>query len=445
MDRGKTSYIKTEGGYVGYRVFGDGPRDILFISNWGTNLDAMWEEPSQARFYERLSTMGRVICFDKRGTGISDPVPLTALPTLEEWMDDAREVMDAAGSDQAVLIGDTEGGLMALLFAATYPGRTLSLILINTYARFLRDVDYPVGLPAESAPKLVRLFEENWGTGQMLAVTAPSVADDLRFREWFARYQRLSMPPGASGSMYEWILHTDLRSVLTAICVPTLVIHRRDNQHYRVGFGRYLGNKIPEAQYVELPGADCYPFHAGDAHLVLDEIGEFLTGARGGHDTDRILATVLFTDIIGSTELASRLGDQSWREILEEHDALVRNRLGQYRGREIHHTGDGFLALFDGPGRAIRCVTTISQELSDLGLAVRAGLHTGEVEIGESDIAGIAVHIAARVADAAGAGEVLVSRTVRDLVIGSRIEFEDRGEYSLKGVSEPWQLYSVIF
>jgi class 3 adenylate cyclase len=359
-------------------------------------------------------------------------------------MDDAREVLDAAGSDRPVLIGDTEGGLMAMLFAATYPGRTASLVLLNSYARFLREADYPVGLPATSMPKLIANYEGAWGTGDILDVTAPSVAGDPRFREWFARYQRLSMPPGAAVSMYSWVITLDLRPVLKVISVPTIVLHRRDNRHYRIGFGRYLGESIPGARFVEIPGADCYPFHAGDAHLVLGEIEEFLTGTRSGQASERILATVLFTDIVGSTDLAGRLGDKPWRETLERHDDLVRSWLAQYRGREIQHTGDGFLALFDGPGRAIRCATAISHEVKGLGLEVRAGLHTGEVEIRGAEIAGIAVHIAARVTSAAGGGEVLVSRTVRDLVAGSGIAFEDRGEHSLKGVAEPWQLYSVL-
>ena len=444
MIRGNTSYVKTGGGYVGYQVFGEGPRDILFITNWGTNLDAMWEEPSQVRFFERLGSLGRVICFDKRGTGISDPVPLAALPTLEEWMDDALEVLNAAGSERPVLIGDTEGGLMAMLFAATYPGRTSSLILVNSYARFLRDADYPVGLPVTSMPKLVAAYEATWGTGTMLEATAPSVAGDPRFREWFARYQRLSMPPGAATSMYTWVIQLDLRPILNVIRVPALILHRKENQHYRIGFGRYLGDSIPGARFVEIPGADAYPFHAGDAHLVLEEIEEFLTGVRSGPASERILATVLFTDIVESTDLAERLGDKPWRETLGRHDDLVRSWLAQYRGREIQHTGDGFLALFDGPGRAIRCATAISHEVKGLGLEVRAGLHTGEVEIRGAEVAGIAVHIAARVTGAAGGGEVLVSRTVRDLVAGSGIAFEDRGEHSLKGVAEPWQLYSVL-
>ncbi|MDX1437569.1 MAG: adenylate/guanylate cyclase domain-containing protein [Anaerolineales bacterium] len=442
--RGKTNFVKTPGGYVGYQVFGEGARDILFITNWSTNLDVMWEEPSQVRFFDRLASFGRVICFDKRGSGISDPVPLTALPTLEEWMDDAREVLDAVGSKRTVLIGDTEGGPMAILFAATYPQRTESLILVNSYARFLRDADYPIGLPETSSQKLVDSFEDTWGTGRMLQVTAPSMVSDPRFRESFARYQRLSMPPGASTKMYDWVIRLDLRPVLRSIQAPTLVLHRKENDHYRVAFGRYLAEAIPGARFVELAGADCYPFYAGDANLVLDEVEEFLTGARGVHVSDRVLATVLFTDIVGSTDIAARLGDRRWRATIEDHDALVRGRLAEFRGREIHHTGDGFLTLFDGPGRAIRCAMLLSREMPDLGLDIRAGLHTGEVELGESEVSGIAVHIAARVTDAAGAGEILVSRTVRDLVSGSGIQFEDRGEHPLKGVSEPWQLYSVI-
>lgn len=443
MPMGITEYVKTAGGYVAYQQFGAGPPDILFITNWCTNLEVMWEEPSLVRFFERLAEIGRVICFDKRGTGISDPVPLTALPTLEESMDDACEVLQAAGSRQAVLVGDTDGGIMAIFFAATFPEKVSALILVNAYAHMLRDVDYPVGLPRSSMPKLLDLYERRWGTGEFLDVTAPSVANDMRFRKWFARYQRLSMPPGASTAMYHWVLETDVRPILPTISVPTLVLHRSHNTHYRAGYGRYLSEQIAGAKFVELPGADCFPFHAGEHDPLLDEIQEYLTGERVGSDSSRVLATIMLTDIVGSTQHAAHLGDVRWKDLLEAHHALIHKLVAQYRGREFRSTGDGFLVTFDSPARGIRCAIRIVQDIRRLGMDVRVGLHTGEVEMVGATVEGIAVHLAARVIGAAGAGEVLVSRTVKDLVAGSAFHFEDYGLYHLRGFPEQWHLFAV--
>jgi class 3 adenylate cyclase len=440
--RPETRYTKTEDGYVGYQVFGEGPPDIVFITHWNTNLDVMWEEPSLARYFDRLASFARVICYDHRGTGISDPVPLNALPTLEQWMDDTRAVMDAVGSEQAALIGDEEGGPMAMLFAATYPGRVTALALVNTFGRWLRADDYPIGMPASTADKLVRVFEPAWGTGAILDLTAPSVAGDSRFREWFARYQRLSVAPGASTRIFRWLLELDVRSVLGNIQAPTLVVHRKDARHHRVAFGRYLAEHIPSAKFVELPGADTYPFHV-DADGVLDEIEEFLTGVRRLPEHDRVLATVLFTDIVASTERAAKVGDRDWLDLRKAHDEVIRSHLERFRGREIMTTGDGFLATFDGPARAVRCAVGVAEAIQRLGIEIRAGLHTGEVEFLDGDIGGIAVHIAARVMAAASGGGVLVSQTVKDLVVGSGIAFADRGAQALKGVPGEWQLYEV--
>lgn len=440
--RPETRYTKTSGGYVGYQQFGAGPIDILFITHWCTNLDVMWEEPSLARYFDRLASFARVICYDRRGTGISDPVPLADLPTLEEWMDDARAVMDAVGSQSAALIGDEEGGPMAMLFAATYPQRVNALALVNTFARWRRADDYPIGMPDSTTEKLLEVYEPAWGTGAMLDLTAPTVAGDSRFREWFARYQRLSMAPGASARMYRWVLEMDVRAVLENIQAPTLVVHMKDARHHRVAFGRYLAEHIPDAKYLELPGADTYPFHVG-ADAVLDEIEEFLTGVRRLPELDRVLATVLFTDIVGSTERAARAGDRDWLELRKAHDALIRSALDRFRGREIETTGDGFLATFDGPARAVRCATEVVEAVRRLGIEIRAGLHTGEVELLDGDIGGIAIHIAARVMAAASNGGVLVSQTVKDLVVGSGIEFADRGDHGLKGVPGRWRLYEV--
>ena len=436
-------YAQGDGGHVAYAVYGDGPQDVLFIPSWATNLEVMWEEPSVVRYFDRLARFARVICFDKRGSGLSDPVALASLPSLEAWMDDARLAMDAVGSTRAALIGDAEGGLMAMLFAATHPDRTAALVLINAFARWWRADDYPAGMPEVMKERLLETYKTSWGTGDILLRTAPSMAADPRFRRWQARLERLAMPPSAAAAMYRWIIETDVRAILGSIRVPTLIVHRADNLHYRVGHGRYLAAAIRGAKYVELPGADSYPFYAGDTDAVLDEVEGFLTGRRQVTTHDRVLATVMFTDIVGSTELAARLGDQGWLDLRNAHDALVRQLIERYRGREITTTGDGFLATFDGPARAVRCGVEIAAGVRTLGLEVRVGLHTGEVELGDGALGGIAVHLAQRVMASSGAGRVTVSSTVKDLVIGSGIEFVDRGTRELKGVPGAWQLFEV--
>lgn len=437
-----TLYARSEDGHVGFQVVGDGPQDLVFIPSWSSNLDVMWEEPSIARFLRRLATFTRVLCFDKRGTGVSDPVPLAALPTLEQWSDDVRSVMDTAGSKRAALLGHGEGGQMAMLFAATYPEQCSALILLDTCARHLRDIDYPWGLPADRVAQFLEQFEERWGTGDNVDMIATSVARDERFRGWYGRYERLAMGPRAATTMYVTHLERDLRGVLAAIRVPTLVLHRAGNHHIRIGHGRYLAEHIPGAKYVELPGED-HLFYAGETETILGEIEEFLTGVRSPVETDRVLVTVLFTDIVGSTERAAALGDHAWRERLDSHHEIARRELERHRGREIEFVGDGLLATFDGPARAVRCACAISEAVRSLGLEIRAGLHTGEVELAGSAVRGIAVHTGARVAAAAGAGEVLVSSTVKDLVAGSGISFADRGLRVLKGVPGEWRLFAV--
>ncbi|MGR2753759.1 adenylate/guanylate cyclase domain-containing protein [Agromyces arachidis] len=436
-------YAATEDGYVAYRVFGTGPRDLLVIGNWASNVEVLAEHPSMARYLDRLSRFARVICFDKRGAGLSDPVPLNALPTLEHWIDDARAVLDAVGSESAALLGDAEGGPMAMTFAATHPERTRALVLVNTFARMLRDDDYPIGMPEEASERLLVEWERGWGRGDVvLPLSAPGVADDPQMQRWAGRYMRLSASPAAATRIYRWVLHLDVRSVLPSINVPTLVLHRAGNRHYRAAMGRYLAEHIPGATYVELPGADWYPPFV-DADPVLDRIEEFLTGDRPEPSDDRVLATVLFTDIVGSTDSAARMGDRRWVELKEAHDALVRAQLARYRGREIATTGDGFLAIFDGPARAVRCAAEIAAVVRTLGLDIRAGLHSGEVELHGGEVAGIAVHIAARVMALAGTGRVVVSGTVKDLVVGSPIRFESLGEHALKGVPGRWRLFEV--
>jgi class 3 adenylate cyclase len=436
-------YAKGDEGYVAYALIGQGAQDMLFIPNWATNLETMWEEPSVVRYFDRLARFGRVICFDKRGSGLSDPVPLASLPTLEQWMDDARLAMDASDAERAALIGDTEGGPMAMLFAATYPERTSALVLINSFARWRRADDYPAGMPEPTFEKLIQAYQVAYGTGAFLDLTAPSMAEDVRFRRWQARLERLAMPPGATATMYRWILEADVRSVLPSIRVPTLIIHRKDNRHHRVGHGRYLAEAINGAKYVELPGADSYPFHAGNIDVVLDEVEEFLTGRRDVAAHDRVLATVMFTDIVGSTELAAKQGDVAWLDLRNAHDAVVRQLLQRFRGNEIQTTGDGFLATFDGPARAVRCGVEIAGAVRALGLEVRVGLHTGEVELLEGGVGGIAVHLAQRVMSTGLPGQVIVSGTVKELVVGSGIEFADRGSHALKGVPGEWRLFEV--
>ena len=446
MTRPETRYAKaSEGGYVAYQLFGSGSVDLVFVTNWITNCDAMWEEPTMAAYFERLARFARVLCFDKRVTGVSDPVPLSDLPRLEEWMDDVQTVMDAAQIERAALVGDTEGGPMAMMFAATHPDRVSALALVNSFARWRRADDYPIGMPHETAEKLVDRYEQHYGvTSEILALTAPTSAHDARFARWFTRYQRLGMPRGAATTMYRWVTELDVRSILPSIRVPTLVLQRRDALHHRAAFGRYLAEQIPGARYVELPGADTLPVSAGDFGLLLGEVEEFLTGARAVPVLNRQLATVMITDIVDSTHLAAERGDAAWVQLVQQHDDVVREQLDTYRGREIDHTGDGFLATFDGPARAVTCAARLEEALRARGITIRAGIHTGEVELVGGALRGLAIHIAARVMSTAERGGILVSGTVRDLVVGSGIEFAERGTYELKGVPGSWVLSEVI-
>ncbi len=438
----RTQYAKGPGGHVAYQVFGEGPLDIVFAPDHPSNLEIMWEEPTLARFLTRLSSMGRVICFDMRGVGVSDPVPLGALPTIEEWMNDIRTVVDAVGTGRVVLYGYGTGGKMAILFAATYPERSSALILQDVTARFLRAPDYPFGLPPELVSRNMEHIATRWGTGELADESAPSMANNPAFRQWKARYERLCMSPGAFAAMYRCtVIEPDLRPVLATVRTPTLVISR-NNRFIRPEHGRYLAQHIPQARYVELPDTD-YEFHAGDTDAIMTEVQEFLTGDRALPDDDRVLATVLFTDVVGSTERAAAMGDRAWRDLIERHHALVRRELTRFRGREVDTAGDGFLATFDGPARAVRCALAIRDAVRGLGIEVRIGLHTGECErIGEK-IGGIAVHIGARVSGAAGPGEVLVSGTLKDLVAGSGLRFVERGKHALKGISGEWNLFAA--
>jgi class 3 adenylate cyclase/pimeloyl-ACP methyl ester carboxylesterase len=427
---------------VAYQILGHGAPDLILIPAWDTNIEIMWEEPSLAHFLERLAAIGRLIVFDKRGTGVSDPVPLGSLPTMEQWVDDVRTVLDAVGSQHAVVFGHGEGGAMAMLFAAQHPDRTTALVLADTCARRLRAPDYPHGLPPDVAAHVVSTIVRFWGTGQAAIDGAPSRATDAAFIEWRGRYERLSMSPGEFSTMYPLTIDTDLRPVLSTIRVPTLVLHRRDNRYIRVDAGRHLADNIAGAKFVALPGDDHF-FHCGDTDAMLDVVQEFVTGSPAPVTDQRVLATVLFTDIVGSTEHAATLGDRAWHALIERHHALIRRELARFRGREIDTAGDGFFATFDGPARAVRCALAMRDAVRELGIELRAGVHIGECEIMGAKVGGIAVHIGARIAAAAAAGEVLVSATIRDLVAGSQLEFDERGIHRLKGIEGEWALYAA--
>jgi class 3 adenylate cyclase len=438
-----TNYARAGDVNIAYQVVGDGPFDLILIDQWFSNVELQWELPPVASLLRRLSAFSRLILFDKRGTGISDPVALRELPTLEEWMDDLRAVLDATGSERVALMSCLAGGYLAMLFAATYPERVTALALVDGFPRAAWAADYPCGRPPEGVADLLDTVEGVWGKGVIAQILAPGLEPDAQLKALLGRYERQSAPPRTAIATLEMIYTADLRHVLPAIRVPTLVLHHAGGREIPICHGRYLADHIPDAKLIELPGSDNLLW-AGDQESLVAEIQEFLTGARPVPELDRVLATIMFTDIVGSTELAARLGDRSWHGLLERHDAAVRVELERHRGREVKTTGDGFMATFDGPARAVLCARAIREVVGGLGLEVRAGLHTGEVEVLPHDLGGIAVHIAARVAAAAGASEVLVTRTVSDLVVGSNLEFEDRGEQTLKGVPGRWQLLAVL-
>jgi class 3 adenylate cyclase len=434
----ETRYAKSRDVNIAYQVVGDGPLDLVLVPGFVSHLDLDWQEPRYAHFLRRLASFSRLIMFDKRGTGLSDRPG--GLPDLETRMDDVRAVMDAVDSERAALFGYSEGGPMCVLFAATYPQRTSALVLYGTYAkRRDPDDDYPWCASWADRQSYADQVEREWGKEADLGVMAPN-ADEPMVGWWHAR-ARASASPGAARALILMNSQIDVRRVLPTIGVPTLVLHRSGDRDSRPEEGRYIAERIPGARFLELEGEDHFP--SIDADQILDEVEEFLTGMRRGPEPDRVLATVLFTDIVGSTERATELGDRSWRELLERHHAIVRGELDRYQGREVDTAGDGFLATFDGPARAIRCARAVAVALRGLGLDVRAGLHTGECELIGDKVAGVAVHTGARVAAMAGPGEVLVSQTVKDLVAGSGIEFEERGTHVLKGVPGQWRLYAV--
>ncbi|GAC1603343.1 MAG: adenylate/guanylate cyclase domain-containing protein [Acidimicrobiales bacterium] len=440
----ETRYAKSDdGAHIAYQVIGNGPIDLIFIPWWWNHLESQWDDPLISHFLHRLASFSRLILFDMRGIGLSDPASLNDLPTLERWMGDAMAVLDQIGTSQAMVLGHGDGGLVAMLFAATCPERTSGLVLVDAYALLASDEGYE-GWDPVFLDQMLASFAEIWGTGNLGWVTAvaPSQATDDSFRDQLARLERRSVSPGACAAIQLVIGHLDVRPVLSAISAPTLVLVHRDNVYIGASYGRYLADHISGAKLVELEGGD-HLYWVGDPDATLDQIEQFATGTRAQPKAERVLATVLFTDIAGSTSRAAHLGDERWSELLGRHDVVVRRQLARFRGREVKTMGDGFLATFDGPARAIACGCAIRDAVSQLGLGVRAGLHTGEINVTDSDVSGIAVHIAQRVSSLAQLGEVLVSRTVVDLVVGSGIRFTDRGDHDLKGVPGAWKIFAV--
>jgi class 3 adenylate cyclase len=440
----ETKYAKSGDVHIAYQTIGRGRIDLLHVSPWVFPIEVLWEEPSVARFFQRLASFSRLILFDKRGTGLSDRVIDADLPTLEQRMDDVRAVMDAVGSEQAALYGASEGGPMSALFAATYPERTAALIMWGSFAKWVWSSDYPWAKTLEERQSWVEAMIKGWGTPESvdLSQRAPSVGQDEGYKRWWARLQRVGASPGAMRALARMNRDIDIRHALGTIRVPTLLLHRTGDQTVEIDHSRYMVAHIPGAKLVELAGSDHHPW-LGEAESVLTAVEEFLTGMRRSPEPDRVLATVMFTDIVGSTERAAMLGDRRWHDLRDRHHALIRRELTRFHGREVETAGDSFLATFDGPARAIRCACAVSDAVKELGIEIRAGLHTGECELMDEKMGGIAVHIGARVATMAGPSEVLVSGTVKDLVAGSGIQFSDRGTHTLKGVPGEWRTFAV--
>jgi class 3 adenylate cyclase len=439
VSRPKTRYARSGDVNIAYQVAGDGPLDLVYVPGWISNVETAWEDPDVRAFLERLASFSRLVLFDKRGTGLSDRVPIDGLPTVEQRMDDVRAVMDAAGIEQAALLGMSEGGPMCALFAATHPERCSGLVIYGSYA----NARNPGMLDPETADVVAEELLDVWDdAGGLLYLWAPTAAENEQAREAFGRYLRSGASPASAAALVQMNVALDVSDALPVIDVPTMVLHRTDDMIIPLEAGREMAQEINGARFVELDGVDHLWFH-GDREALLGEIEEFLTGVRTRPDPQRALATVMFTDIVGSTERAVQMGDGEWRTLVERHDNLVREHVEHYKGKTIKTLGDGVLATFDGPAKGIRCAQTLTRAVRELGIEIRAGLHTGECELIGDDVGGIAVNIGARVGALAGAGEVLVSRTVTDLVAGSGLEFEDHGSHELKGVPGRWQLYAV--
>jgi pimeloyl-ACP methyl ester carboxylesterase len=438
----ETRYAKSGDFNIAYQVVGEGDLDLLWIPGFVSNIELAWDEPLLVRYINRLARFSRLIMFDKRGTGLSDRVPASELPSLEERVDDVIAVLDAAGSDRAAVIGHSEGGNLAVLFAATHPERVVALVTAGIFAKRLWSPDYPWAPTPEERERYAEEIERAWGTDSEVEHLAPSAAGDPAFADRLATYFRRSASPGDAAALIRLNSQIDVRAVLPTIGVPTLILHRAGDLDANVEEGRWIAGQIPGAKFVELPGDDHLPW-VGDQDRLLEEVERFLTGRLAPVEPDRILATILVTDIVGSTERAAGLGDRAWRELLDRHHSIVREQLERFRGEEIDTAGDGFLATFDGPGRAIRAAAAIRAGLKESAIEVRCGVHTGECERLDGKLAGIAVHLAARIAQEAKASEILVSATVRDLVVGSGIEFSDRGSVALKGLPGEQRLSAV--
>jgi class 3 adenylate cyclase len=439
VDGPETRFARNGDIHLAYQTVGSGPLDLLLVDTWVHHVEAVWDFPDFARFLRRLSSFGRLIHFDRRGTGLSDPVPLDRLPDIETQVEDAIAVLDAAGSPEAAVLGLNDGTLVAMLLAIAHPERCNSLVLFTPTAAHT----HAGGMPMEEIDAVIEQIRSDAEAGRSgVEILAPSRAEDERFAQQLARLQRYSVRPGAMGHYYRQTMQADIREVVPRIRVPTMLINRSRNRIVGMELTRDVASLIPDAKLVELPGTDHLVF-SEDIDAVIDEIEEFLTGARTGSDPDRVLATLLFTDIVDSTTLAAEMGDRRWRDVLDQHHALVRVELDRFKGREVATTGDGFFATFESPARAVRCAFACVRAVSALGLEIRAGIHTGEVEVRGDDLGGLAVHIGARIAALAPAGDVVVSSTVRDLLAGSGMSFEDAGEHELKGVPDTWRVYRV--
>ena len=441
MELPETRYASIGDGDVAYQVLGEGPGDLLFCNSLGGHVDLIWQIPAAAAFLQKMATFRRVLCMDRRGSGASDAVPLQAVPTWEELAEDIRVVLEATGSERADLLGINEVGPIAVLFAAMHPDRVGSLILVNTAARYMEAPDYPIGVSPADLEMIFDLLMSTWGSEDFARATNPTRVNDREFLRAVARMNRASATPSTAAAQMRYFLRSmDVRPFSALVQAPTLVLNVTDSPFIPLAHGQYLADHIPGATFVPMPGGDMVPPFAPTA---ASEIAEFLTGERKSFEVDRVLTTVLFTDIVGSTERAASMGDEGWRALLDAHDRGVREQLRGVGGREVKHTGDGFLVSFDGPARAIRCAAAINDAMKAIGIEVRTGVHTGECEVRGDDLGGMAVHIAARVNALAAPGQILVSSTVKDLVVGSGIDFEDHGEHTLRGVPGAWRIFAV--